>query len=333
MNTKHLLSIVGALAWILPTAVSAQSLGLKFAATDPDAATSSLNPTDVAGVVPAANWNNLPGQAGTDVGGLFYNNAGTPVASGATVTWNSPNTWRSGGNNAFPAGPNKVLTAGYLDTGNTVDNGISITVSNLDAVLRTPAYDVYVYFVSDSGDNRGGGYTINDGVNNIVKYGSTLASPTAFVEDPGTDIDNSIDGTHLRFRGLTGTSFTLTSLTTLTTPNGFRAPINAIQIIGGVSLAPGPGDVNEDGFTNLADYTLIKNNFFLSTGVTRLMGDLNIDGKIDLSDYAQWKDNAPAAVLAAIGVPEPASATLVVGALLGLVGVARRGRRCGKSVR
>ena len=42
----------------------------------------------------------------------------------------------------------------------------------------------------------------------------------------------------------TGSSFTLTSLTTLTTPNGFRAPINAIQIVGGVSLAPGPGDVN-----------------------------------------------------------------------------------------
>lgn len=327
MNTKHLLSIVGALAWIIPVTASAQSLGLNFAADDPDAATSSLNPTDVAGVVPAANWNNLFGAAGADVGGLFYNNAGTPVASGATVTWTSPNTWRSGGNNAFPAGPNKVLTSGYLDTGNAADNGISITVSNLESALRTPAYDVYVYFVSDSNANRGGGYTINDGVTSILKYGSTMGSPTGFVEDPGSDADLSIDGTHLRFRGLTGSSFTLTSLATLTTPNGFRAPINAIQIVGGVSLAPGPGDVNEDGFTNLADYTLIKSNFFLSTGVTRLMGDLNIDGKIDLSDYALWKDNAPAAVLAAIGVPEPASATLVVGALLGLVGVARRGRR------
>ncbi|BBO35239.1 dockerin type I domain-containing protein [Lacipirellula parvula] len=332
MNTKHLLAIVGALAWLLPATVNAQSLGLNFAAGDPDAATSSLNPTDVAGVIPAANWNNLLGANGTGVGGLFYNNAGTPVASGATVTWTSPNTWRSGGNNAFPAGPNKILTSGYLDTGDTAANGISITVNNLDTTLRTPAYDVYVYFVSDSNANRGGGYTINDGINNIVKYGSSMGSPTAFVEDPGIDADLTVDGNYLRFRGLTGSSFTLTTNTTLTTPNGFRAPINAIQIIGGVSLAPGPGDVNEDGFTNLADYTLIKNNFFLATGATRVMGDLTLDGKIDLADYTIWKNNAPAAVLAQIGVPEPASAALAVGAIFGLAGVARRGRRCGKSM-
>lgn len=327
MNTKHLLSIVGALACLLPATVSAQSLGLNFAAADPDAATSSLNPTDVAGVVPAANWNNLLGATGTGVGGLFYNNAGTPVASGATVTWTSPNTWRSGGNNAFPAGPNKILTSGYLDTGNTAATGISITLSNLDAALRTPAYDVYVYFVSDSNANRGGAYTINDGINNIVKYGSTMGSPTGFVEDPGVDTDLTVDGNYLRFRGLTGSSFTLTTNTELTTPNGFRAPINAIQIIGGVSLAPGPGDVNEDGFTNLADYTLIKNNFFLATGATRVMGDLTLDGKIDLSDYAIWRNNAPAAVLASLGVPEPASAALAIGGVATLVGIARRGRR------
>lgn len=333
MNTKHLLSIVGALALLLPATVNAQSLGLNFAAGDPDAATSSLNPTDVAGVIPAANWNNLLGATGTGVGGLFYNNAGTPVASGATVTWTSPNTWRSGGNNAFPAGPNKILTSGYLDTNDTAAGGISITVSNLDATLRAPAYDVYVYFVSDSNANRGGGYTINDGVNNIVKYGSSMGSPTAFVEDPGVDINLSVDGNYLRFRGLTGSSFTLTSNTTLTTPNGFRAPINAVQIVGGVSLAPGPGDVNEDGFTNIADYTIIKNNFFVATGMLRTTGDLNLDGRVDLSDYALWKNNAPAAELAAIGVPEPASVALLAGGVAAVIGFARRGRRSRSSVR
>ena len=333
MNTKHLLSIVGALALLLPATVNAQSLGLNFAAGDPDAATSSLNPTDVAGVIPAANWNNLLGATGTGVGGLFYNNAGTPVASGAKVTWTSPNTWRSGGNNAFPAGPNKILTSGYLDTNDTAAGGISITVSNLDTTLRAPAYDVYVYFVSDSNANRGGGYTINDGVNNIVKYGSSMGSPTGFVEDPGVDVNLSVDGNYLRFRGLTGSSFTLTSNTTLTTPNGFRAPINAVQIVGGVSLAPGPGDVNEDGFTNVADYTIIKNNFFVATGMLRTTGDLNLDGRVDLSDYALWKNNAPAAELAAIGVPEPASVALLAGGVATVVGFARRGRRGRSSVR
>lgn len=206
-------------------------LGLNFASTDPDAATSSLGAADVAGVVPQANWNNLTGAAGANVGVLNYNNGGVAVASTATATWSGPNTWRSGGNNAFPAGPDRLLVSGYLDSNNTAAGGASVAVNNIDAALRTPAYDVYVYFVSDSAEDRGGAYTIDDGSGPQVKYGSTMAAPTSFIEDPGTDVDNSIDGTYLRFRNLTGASFTLISNTELTTPNGFRAPINAIQIV------------------------------------------------------------------------------------------------------
>jgi hypothetical protein len=55
--------------------------------------------------------------------------------------------------------------------------------------------------------------------------------PSAYIEDPGTDIDLTLDGTHLVFRGLTAPSFSIASNTELTTPNGFRAPINAIQIV------------------------------------------------------------------------------------------------------
>jgi hypothetical protein len=333
MKAFHVSILGSALACLLATTASAQSLGLNFAADDPDAATSSLNPTDVAGVVPAANWNNLFGAAGTDVTGLSYNNAGNPVASNVSLTWTSPNTWRSGGNNAFPAGPNHVLTSGYLDTNDTAAGGVSITVSNLDAVFKAPAYDVYVYFVSDSGENRGGGYTLNDGNSSVTKFGSTMAAPTAFVEDPGSDVGNTADGTYLRFRGFTGTSFTLTSDVTLTTPPGFRAPINAIQIVGGVPIAPGPGDVNEDGATNLADYTIIKTNFFLATGATRVMGDLTLDGRVDLSDYSIWRNNVPAAIAAQAGVPEPASVALALGAAAMLASWARRARRGKESIR
>jgi hypothetical protein len=332
LKVLHLSIIGAALASLLATAASAQSLGLNFAADDPDGATSSLNPTDVAGVIPAANWNNLFGAAGTDVTGLFYNNAGNPVASNVSLTWTSPNTWRSGGNNAFPAGPNHVLTSGYLDTNDQASGGVTISVSNLDAVFKAPAYDVYVYFVSDSGENRGGGYTLNDGNSSVTKFGSTMAAPTEFVEDPGTDVGNTADGNYLRFRGFTGASFTLTSDVTLTTPPGFRAPINAIQIVGGVPIAPGPGDVNEDGATNIADYTIIKTNFFLATGATRVMGDLTLDGRVDLADYSIWRNNVPAAVAAQAGVPEPASVTLACGAAAMLADCARRVRRGKASV-
>src|SRR5688572_21208016 len=80
-------------------------LGLKFASSDPDTATSALLPEEIAGVVPQANWNNLTGATGTGIGGLSYDNSGTATPSAATVTWTAPNTWRSGANNAFPEGP------------------------------------------------------------------------------------------------------------------------------------------------------------------------------------------------------------------------------------
>jgi hypothetical protein len=207
------------------------SLGFNFASTDPDAATSSLDPSEAAGVVPAANWNNLTGATGSGTTGIVYDQNGTATPSSATVTWSSPNTWRSGANNLFPDGPDKKLVSGYLDTGDTATNGITITVNNIDSVFTTGGYDVYVYFVSDSGANRGGAYTINDGNGPVVKYGSSMASPTEFVQDPGTDVNLSQDGNYLRFIGMKGASLTLTTDTTLTTPNGFRAPVNAVQIV------------------------------------------------------------------------------------------------------
>ena len=217
----------------------APGLGLNFAATDPDAATSSLLAGETAGVLPQANWNNLTGASGTDVGGLFYDNNGAAVASSATVSWTSPNSWRSGGNNAFPLGSgDQKLLSGYLDTGNTAETGISITVENIDAAIASGGYDVYVYFVSDSGGNRGGAYIVDPGSGPVVKYGSSMSAPSEFVRDPGTDADLSEDGNYLRFIGLSGTSFTLVTDTTQTTPNGFRAPINAIQIVAAVPFGP-----------------------------------------------------------------------------------------------
>ncbi|HEY6226866.1 MAG TPA: LamG-like jellyroll fold domain-containing protein, partial [Verrucomicrobiae bacterium] len=234
----RIIGLACVLAGTLGTFGQTVGLGLKFAATDPDAATSSLAPEEVAGVVPQANWNNLPGATGTGVTGLSYDNGGTATASSATVTWTAPNTWRSGGNNGFPDGPDRKLVSGYLDTGNAANNGVTITVNNLDAAFTGVAYDVYVYFVSDSNANRGGGYTINDGKTNIVKYGSTMGTPSAFVEDPGTDQNLSIDGNYLVFRHLTGSSFTLKTDTTLTSPNGFRAPVNAVQIVPSTLFGP-----------------------------------------------------------------------------------------------
>jgi hypothetical protein len=317
MRNLWQLLLVGAVAFAVPTTVGAQSLGLKFAALDPDAATSSLMPTESAGVIAQQNWNNLDGATGSNAAPLVYDNSGTAVNSTATVSWQSPNTWRSTtGNNSFPAGPNRKLTAGYLDTGNTVDTIVSVTVSSIDQALRNTPYDVYVYFVSDSGANRGGGYTLTpNGGSPIVKYGSTMANPTMHVEDPGTDTDLSIDGTYLKFTGLTANGFTLTGDTTLTTPNGFRAPINAIQITPFVDI---PGDVNGDQQVNLTDFHILRGNLF-KTGQTRFQGDIaGADGVVNFADYREWKSSVPPGLAASVSlfgdgaIPEPTSAMLMV---------------------
>lgn len=323
MNKQHLLiALVGA-ACLAPALARAQNnptLNLNFASTDPDTVTSALSPTDLAGVVPAANWNNFEGNNGTNVGQLEYNNNGTAVPSTATVTWTSPNTWRAGANTALPF-PNSVLTSGYLDSNDSAAGGVVVTVNNIDAALRNSSYDVYVYFVGDSTDNRGGAYTLDDGTGPQTRYGSTMAAPFEFVEDPGLDIDNSVDGNYLRFRRITGSSFTIRSNTTLTTPNGFRAPINGIQIVGGQL---GPGDVNSDGTTNIADYNIIRDN--LEKAVPQYtLGDLNGDAKVDLNDFRRWTNFAPPAVLASIGVPEPSTAVLgLSAAFLAIAGARRR---------
>jgi hypothetical protein len=246
----------------------------------------------------------------------------------ATVTWASNNTWRSTtGNNSFPAGPNRKLTAGYLDTLDTAAGAAMVTVSGIDAAIL-PSYDVYVYFVSDSGANRGGAYTLTPGGGGtpIVKYGSTLANPTMHVEDPGTDIDLTLDGTYLKFSGLTANSFTLTGDASLTTPNGFRAPINAIQIVKPTL----PGDVNRDGQVNLTDFHIIRGNLF-KTGQSRAQGDLVGDGIVNFADYREWKNNVPAGLAASAdlsgAIPEPGAALMltVFGSLVALLN--RRGQR------
>jgi hypothetical protein len=127
-------------------------------------------------VVPQANWNNLELNTGSAAGSLVKSDG---AASTASVTWTSNNTWRSTtGNNAFPAGPNRVLMAGYLDTLDTTVGGISITVSDIDAALRTPAYDVFVYFLGDSGAARAA--TRHGGGGPILNPAAPQA--TAFVE-------------------------------------------------------------------------------------------------------------------------------------------------------
>lgn len=91
--------------------------------------------------------------------------------------------------------------------------------------------------------------------------------------------------------------------------------------------AGGPGDVDNNGVVNLADYNIIRTNLEKPAAIFT-NGDLNGDSYVDLNDFRRWRSAAPPEVAALVGVPEPSTAVLgLCGALLAAAGVRRRQAR------
>lgn len=210
------------------------SIAIKFGADQPDGPpddpsdgnTSQVN--GPAGVLNTATWNNFtgPNQAVPQL--LNADVAGVVTPTPATVTWSSNGVWSSTGrgeeNNNAPAGDNRDLMAGYLDTGGVGQPGISLTVAGIPSVPGLPLYDVYVY-VQGGVNGRGGNYAIGG---TTMEHNVTAAFDGTFLQDaldPGTTAGSN----YLVFRGLSGPTFTLTATPTVGAPA--RAPINGIEIV------------------------------------------------------------------------------------------------------
>ncbi len=253
-----------------PLGYAARStMGLNFAA---DEAGANLQATDVAGIVPAANWNNLTGPGGTTAN-LVKDSAGNAVSTTATVTWTANGTWASTGrgeeNNNF-TGVEHTLMTGYLDTGNATTS--TIMVSGLPPEFTSGGYDIYVYAMGGVA-GRGGSYQIG----NQFKLGDTPGSPNngpTYVEDPGVDHNDS--GNYLFFTNFNTADFTLDASTANGGSGGTpRAPVNAIQIVqrGQASSASGFGTVvryGPDANTKLITTWFRKS--FTATNLNRLSG-------------------------------------------------------------
>jgi hypothetical protein len=133
--------------------------------------------------------------------------------------------------------------------------------------------------------------------------------------------------------GLTSTGRVFTSLGTSTTV-GARTMPEAASTIVRVSMF-GTGDYNHDHVVNAADYTVWRNS--LGQVEAGLPADGNLNGMIDQGDYDVWKMNFGTVTPGAGGgsaasrvagtaaqpwsdpghsVPEPATATLLFGALI-----------------
>ncbi len=207
-------------AWASPGGLS---VAINFAADEAPGVRSDV--LGAAGVLGTETWNNVDFANGgpTD---LNADDDGTSTPAGVSVTWTSNNTWSSTGrgeeNNTAPAGDDRNLMTGYLDTTDT--SVTMVTVAGLDG-LTTQAYSVYVY-VNGGVTNRGGTYTIGAEAQDLI---DTAAFDGSYVETEN----------YLLFAGVTGDSFTLTA--TPTTPALFRAPVNGIEVVTGTgAVRPKP---------------------------------------------------------------------------------------------
>src|SRR5258708_1889004 len=173
-----------------------------------------LSATDVAGAppFPQANWNNASGNMGT-LTGLVEDNGGTAVATTAQVDWTCPNTWnstsRGESNNGFPPGPDRILMDGYLDTGNA--STTMVTISGIPPEFAVAGFDVYVYLLGGVASGRGGGYSVVDGLANVLAgplLGDCPSIPSTYVEESA--VDHTATGGFMAFG-----SFTSATISTL----------------------------------------------------------------------------------------------------------------------
>jgi hypothetical protein len=210
-----------------------------------------LLPTDSAGVVPQANWNNYDnfanGNAGTDVALNDDTGAATPV----TISWTANDSW----NNDDPApaanaaGNDKLMNG--EDKEGTAGTSAVYTFANVPA-SPTGFYDLIVYTASN-----------NDGVRLNTKVGSktfytvgahgyvggsaaTAAAPNSPAIPARTFVQakNEIDptfggvpdlGNYVRFAGIAPDSSGNITLTATYISGGDGLGISAIQLINGTA--------------------------------------------------------------------------------------------------
>lgn len=102
---------------------------------------------------------------------------------------------------------------------------------------------------------------------------------------------------------------------------------NDLALFNSIFLPPTgtPGDFNNNGKVDAADYTIWRNNLGQPEG--NLLNGNGNGGTIDQTDYALWKTNfgsGGSGALASAAVPEPSSILMVMLCVAGVVGLRRR---------
>ncbi len=176
-----------------------------------------------AGVVPMTNWNQEPaGTAAQATAQALINSSG--AASGASVTWNAPNTYNTGA----PTTQNGYLLYSYLNQ--AAAGTETATVSNLPSSYTASGYTVYVYYNS----NNTNGVTLNI-TGGSTTYGVCTANVATFVLSNGSSAATQVAGDYVEWSGMSVPTFTASL-----TQAGKGAGICGIEIVpnGGVNVLP-----------------------------------------------------------------------------------------------
>ncbi len=216
----------------------------------------TLTSTEVAGLFPQANWNNLSTDNAGSTTGTAPNAASRNDSTGATIAglklwWDAPNVWSRAGT---PTTPNEKLLWGYLDSNGNVNTGTDLYVANnqpffaiasLPSALTLGGYRVLVYADGDSNDhvtefwlasNRGQNLSNVSSETDLTthRFRRDNTDASALVEVPATsntDLGGVTPvGNVLRFDAMTESGFTVRAVEATFT-NYPRAEINAVQIV------------------------------------------------------------------------------------------------------
>ena len=175
----------------------------------------SMDQDEIAGVVPAINWNCAPCRYGAvDLSDAAGNVTGAVVTYDAGGTYSTPISDEPGGNR---------MMKGYLETYG--HDTTKITVSGLPKRFTESGYDVYVYCDGgNTGATRVGKFRIGSQVVNVTdRAGSFYAGAYAPPSAPNAN--------YAKFEGLKDAAFTMLATPVSSTDADLRAPINGIQII------------------------------------------------------------------------------------------------------
>lgn len=212
-------------------------------ATDGDPSFVSVD--QIAGVVPAANFNYGDG-GGAGAGTrqiLDVNDNNGTVIKGLSISFDSGTV---GVNSPTATTPDEHLLNGFIASTSTT--AATTTISALPAGFGT--YDLYVYLANATPSTGTYTYTAGTVVGGMFAPTGLATTQTAMaatsIGGPFTMATAATRGNYLEFTGLTGSTFQLSAAGV--TGN---APINGFQIVGPASAAPEPSQVAALGVTAL----------------------------------------------------------------------------------